>query len=77
MTYTVLRVCELLTHYVYKQKLERLRKQRIAPLKQCFKGVTFLVLSCLNKLDTATKGTKRFSNPDALSIARDATASGL
>ena len=29
----------------------------------------FLVLSSLNKLDTATKGTKQFSNPQALSSA--------
>ena len=28
-----------------------------------------LVLSSLNKLDAATKGTKRFSNPQALSSA--------
>ena len=27
-------------------------------LKQYFKGITFLVLSSLNKLDAATKGTK-------------------
>ena len=36
-------------------------------LKRYFKGITFLVLSSLNKLDAATKGTKRFSNPQALS----------
>ena len=28
-----------------------------------------LVVSCLNKLDAATKGTKRFNNPQALSGA--------
>ena len=33
-------------------------------LKQHFKGISFLVLS---KLDTATKGTKQFSNPQAFS----------
>ena len=38
-------------------------------LKQYFKGITFLVLSSLNKLDAATKGTKRFSNLQALSSA--------
>ena len=38
-------------------------------LKQYFKGITFLVLSSLNKLDAVTKGTKRFSNPQALSSA--------
>ena len=26
-------------------------------------------MSCLNKLDTATKGTKQFSNPQGLSSA--------
>ena len=35
--------------------------------KQYFKGIIFLVLSSLNKLDAATKGTKRFSNPQGLS----------
>ena len=38
-------------------------------LKQYFKGIIFLVLSSLNKLDAMTKGTKRFSNPQALSSA--------
>ena len=38
-------------------------------LKQHFKGIIFLVLSSLNELDAATKGTKRFSNPQALSSA--------
>ena len=38
-------------------------------LKQYFKGIVFIVLSSLNKLDTATKGTKRFSNPQAFSSA--------
>ena len=36
-------------------------------LKQYFKGIIFFVLSSLNKLDAATKGTKRFGNPQALS----------
>ena len=38
-------------------------------LKRYFKGIIFLVLSSLNKLDAATKGAKRFSNPQALSSA--------
>ena len=38
-------------------------------LKRYFKGITLHALSSLNKLDTATKGTKRFSNPQALSSA--------
>ena len=38
-------------------------------LKQYFKGIIFLVLSSLNKLDATTKGAKRFSNPQALSSA--------
>ena len=38
-------------------------------LKRYFKGIIFLVLSSINKLDAATKGTKRFSNPQALSSA--------
>ena len=38
-------------------------------LEQYFKGIIFLVFSSLNKLDTATKGTKQFSNPKALSSA--------
>ena len=36
-------------------------------LKWYFKGIVCIVLSSLNKLDAATKGTKRFSNPQALS----------
>ena len=36
-------------------------------LKRYFKGIIFLVLSSLNNLDAATKGTKRFSNLLALS----------
>ena len=36
-------------------------------LKRYFKGIKFLVLSSLNKLDAVTKGAKRFSNPQALS----------
>ena len=36
-------------------------------LKQYFKGIILLVLSNLNKVDTMTKGTKQFSNPQALS----------
>ena len=39
-------------------------------LKQYFKRIILLgilVLSSLNKLDAATKGTKQFSNPQALS----------
>ena len=38
-------------------------------LKRYFKGIRiiFIVLSSLNKLDAATKGTKQFSNPQALS----------
>ena len=35
-------------------------------LKRHFKGIIFLVLSSLN---AATKGTKQFSNPQALSSA--------
>ena len=38
-------------------------------LKRYFKGIIFLVLPSLNKLDAATKGAKRFSNPQALSSA--------
>ena len=38
-------------------------------LKRYFKGIIFLVLSSINKLHAATKGTKRFSNPQALSSA--------
>ena len=38
-------------------------------LKRYFKGITLLVLSSLNKLDATTKGTKLFSNPQALSSA--------
>ena len=38
-------------------------------LKWYFKGIVCIVLSSLNKLATATKGTKRFSNPQALSSA--------
>ena len=38
-------------------------------LKQYFKGIIFLVLSSLNKLDAATKGAKQFSNPQVLSSA--------
>ena len=38
-------------------------------LKRYFKGIVFIVLSSVNKLDAATKGTKRFSNPHALSSA--------
>ena len=36
-------------------------------LKRCFKGIIFLVLSSLNKLDAVNKETKQFSNPQALS----------
>ena len=38
-------------------------------LKWYFKGIVCIALSSLNKLDAATKGTKRFSNPQALSSA--------
>ena len=38
-------------------------------LKWYFKGIIFLILSSLNKLDSVTKGTKRFSNPQAFSSA--------
>ena len=38
-------------------------------IKRHYKGIIFLVLSSLNKLDAVTKGTKQFSNPQALSSA--------
>ena len=52
-----------------EQALKFLLTKSSVFLKQYFKSIIFLVLSNLNKLDAATKGTKRFSNPQALSSA--------
>ena len=38
-------------------------------IKQYLLRYIVLGVSCLNKLDATTKGTKRFSNPQALSSA--------
>ena len=52
---------------LWNKALEFLLRMSSVFLKRYFKGIIFLVLSSLNKLDTATKGTKWFSNPQALS----------